>query len=55
MARKKASRRLKAKIMKEELAMKGAKDPGALASYIGSKKYGRGRMAKMAAKGQRGR
>ena len=30
----------------------GVHDPGALAAYIGAKKYGRKRMAKMAGKGR---
>ena len=32
---------------------KGVKDPGALAAYIGRRKYGAGRMAHMAAAGER--
>lgn len=39
--------------MKAKMAAKGASDPGALAAYIGRKKYGKKRMAKMAAAGKR--
>ena len=35
------------------LAAKGAKDPKALAAYIGRKKYGAKKMAAMAAAGRR--
>lgn len=38
--------------LKKKLAAKGAKNPGALAGYIGRKKYGAKKMAKMAAKGR---
>ena len=34
---------------------KGVTSPGALAAYIGRKKYGGSRMAKMAAAGRRGK
>jgi roadblock/LC7 domain-containing protein len=40
------------KKLKGELASKGAKDPGALAAYIGRKKYGPKKMADMAARGR---
>jgi phage head maturation protease len=36
--------------LKSSLAAKGAKDPGALAAYIGRKKLGKGKFAKIAAK-----
>ncbi len=36
-----------------ELKSKGAKDPKALAAYIGRKKYGAAKMAKMAAAGRK--
>ena len=40
------------KKLKGELAAKGASDPGALAAWIGRKKYGKGRFQKLAAKGK---
>ena len=39
--------------MKKSLAAKGATNPGALAAYIGRKKYGAKKMASMAAKGRK--
>jgi phage head maturation protease len=36
--------------LKSSLAAKGAKDPGALAAYIGRKRYGKAKFAKIAAK-----
>lgn len=36
-----------------KLAAKGARNPKALAAYIGRKKYGRAGMAKLAAAGRR--
>ena len=40
--------------MKEKLGKeKGVKNPGALAAYIGRRKYGAKRMASMAAAGER--
>ena len=41
------------KKLKETLSKKGAKDPGALASWIGREKYGAKKMAHMAAKGKK--
>lgn len=38
--------------LKGQLAKKGASNPGALAAYIGRKKYGSKKMASMAAKGR---
>jgi len=38
--------------LKSELASKGAKDPGALAAYIGRKKFGAKKMESMAAAGR---
>lgn len=35
-----------------KLAKKGATNPGALAAYIGRKKYGKKRFQKLAAKGK---
>lgn len=40
------------KKLKGQLAKKGASDPGALASWIGRKKYGKGKFQKLAAKGK---
>jgi hypothetical protein len=37
--------------LKSTLASKGAKNPGALAAYIGREKYGAKKMASMAAAG----
>lgn len=34
---------------------KGVKDPDALTAYIGREKYGKAKMAKMAAKGRKGK
>lgn len=39
--------------LKKKLGKQGSKDPGALAVYIGRKKYGAKRMAKWAAKGRK--
>src|SRR5438132_1169629 len=36
--------------LKSSLAAKGAKDPGALAAYIGRRKFGKAKFAKIAAK-----
>lgn len=41
------------KALKSKLAKKGAKSPGALAAYIGRKKYGAKKMASMAKKGKK--
>lgn len=38
--------------LKGSLAKKGAKNPGALAAFIGRKKYGAKKMASMAKKGK---
>ncbi len=40
--------------LKKSLAAKGAKDPGALAAYIGRRKYGKGKFTKLAAKARGG-
>lgn len=37
--------------LENKLEEKGASDPGALAAFIGRKKYGKTKMAKWAAKG----
>jgi hypothetical protein len=39
--------------LKGKLAKRGAKSPGALAAYIGRKKYGARKMAKLSAKGRK--
>lgn len=39
--------------LKRKLAAKGAKDPGALAAWIGRKNLGAKKMAKLAAHGRR--
>lgn len=39
--------------LKKKLAAKGAKDPAALAGYIGREKYGNAKMAKLSAKGKK--
>ena len=41
------------KALKGKLAKRGAKNPGALAAYIGSKKYGKAKMTKLAARGRK--
>ncbi len=39
--------------LKAKLARRGAKKPGALAAYIGRKKYGAKKMAKLSARGRK--
>jgi hypothetical protein len=39
--------------LKSELARTGARNPGALAAYIGRKKFGRKKFAALAAKGRK--
>lgn len=39
--------------LKGKLAKKGAKNPGALAAYIGRKKYGKTKFQKLSAKGRK--
>ena len=41
------------KALTSKLSKKGAKNPKALAAWIGRKKYGKKKMAKMAAKGRK--
>ena len=41
------------KALTKRLKKKGAKNPKALAAYIGRKKYGKAKMAKMSAAGRR--
>lgn len=38
--------------LEEKLSKKGVKDTGALAAYIGRKKYGKARFQKLAARGR---
>jgi len=38
--------------LKGKLAARGARDPGALAAYIGRKKYGKKRFAQLGQKGK---
>lgn len=42
------------KSLQKKLAKKGVKDTGALAAYIGRKKYGKKRFQNLALKGRRG-
>lgn len=46
-----SGRRFKA--LKRKLAKKGARNPAALAAWIGRKKYGKKKMAKLSAKGRK--
>lgn len=39
--------------LEKNLAAKGASDPGALAAYIGRKKYGKKKFASLSAKGRK--
>lgn len=41
--------------VKAKAAASGAKDPAAVAAAVGIKKYGKARMAKMAAAGRKGK
>jgi hypothetical protein len=43
------------KALKKKLSSKGASNPGALAAYIGRKKYGKKKMTSMASKGRKRR
>lgn len=43
------------KSLKNKLARRGAKNPAALAAYIGRKKYGKKKFQKLAAAGRRRR
>lgn len=40
--------------LKRTLSKKGARNPGALAAWIGRRKYGASKMAKMSAHGRKG-
>lgn len=41
------------KNLKRKLSRKGVRDPGALAAFIGRKKFGKKRFQKLAAKGRK--
>lgn len=41
------------KDLRERLAKRGARNPGALAAFIGRKKYGKKRFAKLSAQGRK--
>lgn len=41
------------KALTKKLRKKGAKSPGALAAWIGRKKYGKAKFAKLSAKGRK--
>jgi len=41
--------------LKESLEEKGARTPGALAAWIGRRKYGKAKFAKLSAAGRRGK
>lgn len=43
------------KALKAELSKSGAKDPGALAAYIGRKKYGATKFNKLSQQGRKGK
>lgn len=43
------------KSLKRKLARKGARNPGALAAFIGRKKYGKTRFAKLSSRGRKRR
>lgn len=43
------------KSLKKKLARKGARNPGALAAYIGRRKYGKSRFQKLASRGRKRR
>lgn len=52
MAKAKLGSGARFKSLKTKLASKGARNPGALAAYIGREKYGAAKMAKLSAKGR---
>lgn len=53
MAKPKLGTGARFKALKKKLAKKGARTPGALAAWIGRKKYGKARFQKLAAKGRK--
>jgi hypothetical protein len=53
MAKAKLGSGARFKALKKKLAAKGATNPGALAGWIGRKKYGPKKMAKLSAKGRK--
>jgi hypothetical protein len=53
MAKAKLGSGARFKSLKKKLAKKGARNPGALAAYIGRKKYGKKRFAALSAAGRK--
>lgn len=53
MAKAKLGSGARFKALKGKLAKKGAKSPGALAAWIGRKKYGKKRFQKLSVKGKK--
>lgn len=53
MAKAKLGSGARFKALKKKLAGKGASNPGALAAYIGRKKFGKSRFQKLAAGGRK--
>ncbi len=53
MAKAKLGSGARFKALKSKLSAKGAKNPGALAAYIGRKKYGAKKFAKLSAGGKK--
>lgn len=52
MAKAKLGSGARFKSLSKKLANRGAKNPGALAAYIGRKKYGTKRFAKLSSRGR---
>lgn len=55
MAKAKLGSGVRFKALKGKLATQGASNPGALAAWIGRKKYGKKRFQKLASKGRAGK
>lgn len=53
MAKPKLGSGARFKALKKKLAGKGVRNPGAVAAFIGRKKYGKARFQKLAAKGRK--
>lgn len=53
MAKAKLGTGARFKALKKKLGKKGARSPGALAAWIGRRKYGKAKMAKLSARGRR--
>ncbi len=53
MAKAKLGSGARFKALKNKLSAKGAKNPGALAAYIGRKKYGAKKFAKLSVNGKK--